>query len=314
MKVGVIGGGVIGLTSGIVLAEAGHDVEILTRDPFEKMTSYAAAAICYPYGVEQSARVMKWFHQTYNVIENVRSLPEVGIYPAKWRKLSRADRFEYPFWFHDIHGARELKKGDPLLPEGFESGISADLLVMGVDVYFPWLQRRFEKAGGRITLEEVLSFEDISGKYNVLINASGIGARQLCHDDGVYPARGQSVIVKNPGVQFHTVLNEEMFYLYPRGDQCLIGGSFDVDAWDLTPDDVLTRKILARAAEMEPLLKEPEVINVRVGLRPMRDTVRLESEIFPDDTPIVHNYGHGGAGYTLSWGCAFDVLEIVQKL
>lgn len=312
MKIGIIGGGVIGLTSGIVLAEAGHTVEILTRDPFEKTTSYAAAAICYPYGVEESPRVMDWFRQTLKVLEKLGVSSNIGIFEAKWRKLSRAERFEYPFWFHEIQGARELKAGDPLLPEGFVSGITAEMLLMAVDTYFPWLLGRFAKAGGRITMRDVESVQSISGNYDLLVNATGIGAHEFCSDNGVYPARGQSVIVKNPGVKFHTVLNEEIFYLYPRGEQCLIGGSFDVDAWDLTPDDDLTRRILARAGEVESLLKDPEVINVRVGLRPMREKIRLEREILADGTPLVHNYGHGGAGYTMSWGCAFEVLKLIE--
>jgi D-amino-acid oxidase len=29
--------------------------------------------------------------------------------------------------------------------------------------------------------------------------------------------------------------------------------------------------------------------------------------------PRVHNYGHGGSGVTLSWGCAEDTLALVRQ-
>lgn len=314
MKIGIIGGGVIGLTSGVVLAEAGHEIEILTRDPFEKTTSYAAGAMCYPFGVEQSPRVIEWYKRTKTVLEELRPINEVGILEAKWRRLSHSDKFELPFWFNDIKTARELVFGDPLLPENYRSGIAADFLMMAVDTYFPWLLKRLLKSGGRVTICDIETVQSISSKYDLLINATGIGARKLSNDETVYPARGQSIIVKNPGIEYHTAMQDEMFYLYPRGTQCLIGGSFDIDAWDLTPDENLTKRLLKRAGEMEPLLKNPEVLNVRVGLRPMRKEVRLELETLSNGTPLIHNYGHGGAGYTLSWGCAFDVLKIINNL
>ena len=47
------------------------------------------------------------------------------------------------------------------------------------------------------------------------------------------------------------------------------------------------------------------------GLRPYRDTTyRLEPEIVSAKF-VVHNYGHGGAGITLSWGCAQEVVDLV---
>jgi D-amino-acid oxidase len=47
----------------------------------------------------------------------------------------------------------------------------------------------------------------------------------------------------------------------------------------------------------------------RVGLRPVRPAVRLERE-----GRVIHCYGQGGAGVTLSWGCAEEVRELVAQL
>jgi D-amino-acid oxidase len=53
-----------------------------------------------------------------------------------------------------------------------------------------------------------------------------------------------------------------------------------------------------------------------VGLRPARPAVRLEAVPHAGGEPggVVHCYGHGGAGVTLSWGCADDVLTAVESL
>jgi len=54
----------------------------------------------------------------------------------------------------------------------------------------------------------------------------------------------------------------------------------------------------------------------KAGLRPFRDAgFRLEYEkttVGALQKLIVHNYGHGGAGITLSWGCASKVREFVR--
>ena len=62
---------------------------------------------------------------------------------------------------------------------------------------------------------------------------------------------------------------------------------------------------LARAGLSVP--REARVITERVGLRPCRPEVRLEAETLPGGRVLWHNYGHGGAGVTLSWGCAREL-------
>ena len=67
-------------------------------------------------------------------------------------------------------------------------------------------------------------------------------------------------------------------------------------------------EILEKCRSLWPELDKTKIVGRAVGLRPSRREVRLEIEHF-NGKKIIHNYGHGGAGVTLSWGCADEVLS-----
>lgn len=308
MKIAVVGGGISGLSAALVLQAEGCRVDIFSRDPFEKMTSYAAGAISYPYAVEESARAQGWYAQNDEMLLSLMGDPAAGIFWANWKKCTLDPDFEIPEFYMRLRGARVIGAAD--CPLDYKKGVEAKLLVMHVGRYYPFLKARFEKAGGTFVLREIRNLADFENDYDLIVNATGVHARHFTEDGAVYPMRGQVVIIKNPGVNFHFATFEGKNYFYPRIDEILIGGSAEVGEWDLTPNDALTREILDWAAGLDPLLKNPEVINVRVGLRPMRPQIRVERDENSCAVPVVHNYGHGGAGYTVAWGCAFAVRDL----
>jgi D-amino-acid oxidase len=83
---------------------------------------------------------------------------------------------------------------------------------------------------------------------------------------------------------------------------------------DLAPDPATAAAVLERCATLVPALRAARVLEHRVGLRPTRPAVRLEAGLLDDGRPVVHDYGHGGAGVTLSHGCAAEVVELVSRL
>ena len=107
-----------------------------------------------------------------------------------------------------------------------------------------------------------------------------------------------------------------MVYIVPRGDKLVLGGLAEAGEWDtkVTLQNYRpAREMYERCLEFMPILKQAELDPerpVRVGLRPARKkNVRLEAEA---GTSIIHNYGHGGSGFSLSWGCAFEVVELLK--
>jgi len=149
----------------------------------------------------------------------------------------------------------------------------------------------------------------------VIVNCVGLGARDLVADASMHPIRGQIVRVRNPGLN-RFVLDEEnpegVTYIVPRSYDCILGGTAEEGEWNLEPDPETARGILSRCKRLEPQLEGAEVLEHKVGLRPGRPAIHLEREDGPNGVPLIHNYGHGGSGITLSWGCAEATLELVR--
>jgi D-amino-acid oxidase len=99
-------------------------------------------------------------------------------------------------------------------------------------------------------------------------------------------------------------------YIVPRSNDCILGGTAEEGREDLTPNMETAAEIVARCVALEPRLRNAAILEHKVGLRPGRQAVRLEAEQWAPGKTIIHNYGHGGAGITLSWGCAANVVAL----
>jgi D-amino-acid oxidase len=122
------------------------------------------------------------------------------------------------------------------------------------------------------------------------------------------------VRVSNPGLDRWLIDDDHpdgLTYVVPRDTDVVLGGTADRGAEDPEPDPAVEAGILARARALVPALRDAEVVSRAVGLRPVRPSVRLERADAGGRT-VVHCYGHGGAGVTLSWGCAAEVVALAR--
>jgi len=176
-------------------------------------------------------------------------------------------------------------------------------------VYLPWLAAQVEWLGGTLTRMALSALPD---HVDVVVNATGLGARRMAQDPSLTPVRGQVVYVEQVGVDRWWLDGTVPLYVVPRRNDIVVGGTSDVGEWDRRVDAAVAARILARATELVPELAGARVLGHRVGLRPVRPEVRLEEERSAGGpVRVVHCYGHGGAGVTLSWGCADEVVELV---
>jgi D-amino-acid oxidase len=119
--------------------------------------------------------------------------------------------------------------------------------------------------------------------------------------------------VDAPHIQQGYMDDHHFTYIFPREDGVVLGGIAQPGNWDLNADPIISADILSRCAQVEPSVRSAPIIATLVGLRPGRYEVRLEHEQIGDSI-VIHNYGHGGVGVTLSWGCAQEVVELARKL
>ena len=307
----VVGAGVIGLTSAIRLAEAGRAVTIWTADSPADTTSVVAGALCGPYLPNGDDRLDRWSGACRDTFTELAGVPDSGVRLTRGRLVSNLGA-EIPPWAAELPGYAACDDDEAA---GFSIAFWAEVPTAEMPAYLRYLVERFIAAGGDLELRRIDSLEEATAEAPVVVNCSGTGARDLAGDDEVRAIKGQHVVVTNPGLDtffYERSTTGSWAGWFPYGDHVVLGGVAIDDDWDRAPDDEISAGILERCTALEPRLRETQVLHVDVGLRPGRETPRLETEQI-GDAICVHNYGHGGSGVSWSWGAAADVLEMLDR-
>ncbi|MGW1881509.1 FAD-dependent oxidoreductase [Streptomyces sp. NPDC001970] len=309
-RVVVIGAGVAGLTTAVVIAESGIPVHVIALQ-VPGVTSLAAGAMWGPYLVEPKDKVDEWGQRSLEIFRKLAENPATGVRLTSGIETSRTAEAP-PDWATILPGFRPCEPTE--LPARFTAGYRFTVPLIDMPVYLNYLLRRLHAAGGTLERRRLATLAD-AGPTSVIVNCTGLSARDLISDPDLRPIRGQHVVVTNPGLtEFFsedTGYSPDLLCFYPHGDTVVLGGTAIDDEGDLAPDDKAAAGILARCAEIEPRLAQARVLEHRIGARPTRATVRVEEERQENGTVVVHNYGHGGAGVTLSWGCAGEVRQLL---
>ncbi|MEE9238976.1 MAG: FAD-dependent oxidoreductase [Thermodesulfobacteriota bacterium] len=314
-KILILGCGVSGLTSGIRLLENGFDVEIVAHSLPPNTTSNIAAAYWYPYKVSPEDKVLGWAGFSYNKFQELSQNPDTGVSIFELVKLF-SEKVDDPFWKPAVESFRRAEPEQ--LSAGYVDGFIADVPIIETPLYMKYLVNRFQDLEGEIEKldKEIDSLNELIENNKLVINCSGLGARKVCNDKNTFPIRGQIAIVSNPGI--NRCISVEVgprapIYVVPRSEDCILGGTAEENNWSLEIDPGTADEILEKCTELEPGLAEAEILEHKVGLRPGRTEVRLELEHMSDGQAVIHNYGHGGTGFTLSWGCAEEVLNLAEN-
>jgi D-amino-acid oxidase len=315
-RVAVVGGGVSGLTCGVLFAERGFHTAIFAEQIGQQTTSGAAGALWFPYDAEPVDKVVPWALVTYKVLVDLSKDARSGVSMIELRQYCRTGEIQIPDWANSL-GASVISNASSVISTGaekslnisasaFSSGFAITVPLVDTTIYLDYLADRFQKAGGSINTSVCFKkLEDIDPKFDLVINCAGIGACELAHDVDLEPHRGQIAIVpKIDNLNCAIVCDgDPLMYAIPRTNDCVFGGTNEVSD-DLAPNPATTTAIVAECSRVLKI-ENPRVFRERVGLRPFRKSgVRLESEKLRDGRTVIHNYGHGGSGFTLSWGCA----------
>ena len=306
-RVTVVGGGVVGLSCALELARAGHTVEVRTADPVGDTTSAVAAAVWFPYRAAPIDAVLRWAAASLEAFGGLADDPSSGVVLRPGTVVHRAAEPDL-WWAPGVHGHRPATPDE--LPGGAVAGTRCTLPVVHMGRYLPWLLDQCLAAGVTVVRGRVDRLAGLPG--DVVVVAAGLRSGGLLGDDTCMPVQGQVVRLADPGLT-GWVLDEDnpagLTYIVPRGDDVVVGGTAVEGASGTEPDPAVEAAILERACVLVPALRGAPVLSRAVGLRPGRPTVRLDRTRV-DGRPVISCYGHGGAGVTLSWGCAADVVAL----
>lgn len=306
----VVGAGVSGLTCAVLFAEQGYRTTILAEETGSATTSAVAAALWFPYDAEPADAVIAWSLETFEVLRELSAVPDSGVSLIELRSFARSGELEIPAWAMPL-GAHRIPRAE--VPPVFTTGYRLTVPLTDTTLYLDYLATRFRRAGGEIYGGRRFDqLEDVPLAHSLVINCTGVGAQSLVPDPQVEPHRGQVVLVPPLSQRYATVCDDPpLMYAIPRASDCVFGGSNEISA-NRTPDPAASAAIVrecTRALEIEP----PEILQARVGLRPFRHGgICLTAARLRDGRRVLHNYGHGGSGFTLSWGCARAVLALAE--
>ncbi|WP_347372552.1 FAD-dependent oxidoreductase [Aequorivita sp. Q41] len=308
-SVTVIGCGIVGLTSAIKLQEKGVQVTIVSKARFDKTVSSKVGAIWFPFEVHPKEKANNWAALAYaEYLADVKEGNGVAFIPfiTAYTEASNTD------WTLLLPKGSVRKALVSEIPKGIKTAFISTVPLAEPLLYLPYLFNRFIARGGIFKEQTITSLEEASALNSLIINCTGLGAKELCKDTDLHPMRGQIVRCKKMDIPScaDSTKKGALSYIINRSEDCVIGGTDYENDWNTNIEKSDTDLIIKRILDGGLSKKTPEIIEEIVGLRPKRSAVRFE---FDKDFPnVFHNYGHGGAGFTVGWGCAIELAEIIR--
>ncbi|XP_014293521.1 D-aspartate oxidase [Halyomorpha halys] len=311
--IGVFGSGVVGLNTALELQKQIRNAKItIIADKFlEDTTSDKAAGIFIPadYFAGPTPQItQEWIDDSFHFYEGLKDEAGVGIKEISGYILAKsswtATRNRFMEGLVPVFRTVDDDELASISPGDWKYGSYLKTYLVECRGFLPWAMHRFKQNGGQFVNGRIDSFSEVEnfGKFDLIMNCTGLGARALCNDRRLTPMRGQVYKVSAPWLdKFY--LAEHTTYIVPGIWAATLGGTKNYGSWDTSVSKYDSASIWDRCTRIVPKLSTAPVIKEIVGLRPHRDIVRVEPEII-NGLKVVHHYGHGGYGVTSSPGSA----------
>jgi D-amino-acid oxidase len=310
----VLGAGIVGLSSAVCLAETGHRVRVWSADDPSATASAHAGGVWKPTYQAPLAGSLAWASCSLDEYLALAARPGTGVRMADAVTVGELpDRDSLPA---QLRLLPDLSPEPPAeVPAGFDRGLHHRSPVIDLPRHIRWLVERLTELGGKIETRRAESLDEPLDQASVVVNAAGLGSRDLAEDPSVRPLFSQYVVTDNPGItQVLVEVSDSRRWtsIIPQADRVHLGGVRMPGRTDAAPDREEAREILHRCREADPRLRDARVLRIDTGILPARPTTRVEAERRGGGL-VVHNYGHGGSGLSLCWGTAHEVVRLVAQ-
>ncbi|TKR60869.1 hypothetical protein L596_028052 [Steinernema carpocapsae] len=318
----VIGAGINGLGTARELQKRfGNEitVTIVAEHKTPDTTSDVAAGLWMPYLIndERPELLKKWGLETFeHMAQMERECTDSGAFLCSGFKFDNEKEDDIAESIYRCYKHLTRNEIENLGFGEFKYGTFRTTYFLEPSIYLEKLMKEFKAAGGKILQHKLKSVDELLvSKVDLIVNCAGLGSRELFGDKEVKPIRGQVIRVKCPALKHFYVIGDD-FYCLPNNHTVLLGGTHDKDDFDLTPRPTVAEWILKGNQKYVPVLKNVEIVKHRVGLRPYRKNVRVELEHHTTKSgkkiSIVHNYGQGGSGITMFYGCSKHAADLAE--
>jgi glycine/D-amino acid oxidase-like deaminating enzyme len=247
--VAVLGSGVVGLATARLVQEAGFPVSIYAAALPPETTSNIAGGQFHPaYAFSEDAVAPEFIARFTSALDYSWRRFQIMVgdeYGIRWLPTYvEADSPESKLiaTFPPIN--RMLSPAEHPFP--WAGTLRYDTMYIETGRYLRQMIRDVQIAGGTIEVRKFSTPTDIAAlTENLVFNCTGLGSRDLFNDQELRPARGQLAILEpQPEVQY--AFTGGPGYMFPRPDGIILGGTFELDQWDTTPQSATIARIVAR--------------------------------------------------------------------
>jgi D-amino-acid oxidase len=308
-SVTILGAGVVGLSCAKMFLDRGWRVSLIYADCLNETVSWKAGAFWYPFLVQPKERSSEWALASYVYFLQLAKTNEIAGLSSKRLRVYFPERPDSEAWWKRVDGLELISHG---LPDGYGFAIEFDSWLIDMPIYLKSLFDNCVNRCSSVSQRLVSNLDEVEDSP-LIVNCSGHGAKTLMGDENCFEIEGKMLAYESPKtetkLQFCPNDIDHPKYIVPRSNCLLVGGTAVVNG----VGDVDEREIAASANRVFGVSLPEFPLSVYVGMRPARSEVRIELQQLQRERAVVHCYGFGGAGVTLSWGAASVCFNLANN-